>query len=128
MARKKSPLLAKRLRGKLRFTKMVAWQALSVDLRDPTLIGFEGQKRKMRSITVTASLNIRYDARSGKPITENSWEGVEEGDQHSGCGRLARRLRLSPCQAYVYSQRRRFRVRLGAVATCSTTFHRGGRL
>ena len=39
-----------------------------------------GEEGQMRFIAVTAWLDIRYAARAGGPITEFSWEGVDEGD------------------------------------------------
>ena len=44
----------------------------------------------MDFIAVQASLDIRYAATADGPIAEFSWEGVDEGDQRSGRGRVAR--------------------------------------
>ena len=88
MARKKSPLLAAPFQGKWRIAEMDLWDEEAVNLVGEAFISIKGQDREMRFIAVTAWLDIRYDARSGEPIAEFSWEGVDEGDQCSGRGRL----------------------------------------
>ncbi len=41
---------------------------------------------EMHFVAVVAWLDVRCGARSGSPIAELSWEGVDEGDQRSGRG------------------------------------------
>lgn len=89
MARKKSPLLAAPFQGKWRIAKMDAWPADAIGLLGPAFLDIKGQEGEMRFIAVTAWLDIRYDARSGDPIAEFSWEGIDEGDQRNGRGWLA---------------------------------------
>ena len=68
---------------------MDLWDNDALDLVEPAFLEIKRQEGQMRFIAVTAWLDIRYDARTGGPIAEFSWEGVDEGDQRSGRGWVA---------------------------------------
>ena len=48
------------------------------DLVEPAFIRFDGEDGEMRFVAVVAWLDVRYGARSGSPIAEFSWEGVDK--------------------------------------------------
>ena len=89
MARKKLSALAAPFQGRWRITEMDLWDAETLDLVEPAYLVINGAEGKMGFIAVQAWLDIRYDAGAGGPIAEFSWEGVDEGDQRSGRGRVA---------------------------------------
>ena len=86
MARKKAGALAAPFQGRWRVVEMDAWDEEARDLVEPAFIRFDGEDGEMRFVAVVAWLDVRYGARSGSPIAEFSWEGVDEGDQRSGRG------------------------------------------
>jgi hypothetical protein len=86
MARKKSSALALAFKGRWRIGAMDLWDKDAIDLVEPGFIAFNGEQGEMRFIAVQAWLDVRYNTRDGGPIAEFTWEGVDEGDQHSGRG------------------------------------------
>lgn len=89
MARKKTSSLAAPLQGRWRITEMDLWDAEALDLVEPAYLLIDGAEGEMGFIAVKAWLDMRYDDRADAPIAEFSWEGVDEGDQRSGRGRVS---------------------------------------
>jgi hypothetical protein len=89
MPGKKPSALAAPFQGRWRIAEMDLWDNDALDLVEPAFLEIKGQGGKMQCIAVTAWLDILYVARAGGPIAESCWEGVDEGDQRSGCGWLA---------------------------------------
>ncbi|NQW12562.1 MAG: hypothetical protein HQ481_22070 [Alphaproteobacteria bacterium] len=89
MPRKKLSALAASFQGRWRITEMDLCDAEALDLVEPAFLVINGAEGEMGFIAVQAWLDIRYDASASGPIAEFSWEGVDEGDQCSGRGRVA---------------------------------------
>ena len=89
MVKQKLSALAAPFQGKWRIAAMDVWDNEAIDLLGPAFIAFNGQEGEMRFIALTAWLDVRYDARNGRPVAEFSWEGDDEGDQRSGRGWVA---------------------------------------
>jgi hypothetical protein len=89
MARRKPAALAAPFQGRWRIAEMDLWDNEATDLLGPAFVEINGEQGDMRFIAVTASLDVRYDARNGGPIAEFSWEGVDEGESSCGRGWLA---------------------------------------
>lgn len=86
MAGKKISALAAPFQGRWRIAEMDLWNRDTLDLVEPAFLEIRGDQGEMAFIAVTAWLDIRYDARSGEPIAEFSWEGDDEDDPRSGRG------------------------------------------
>lgn len=86
MARGKQSALAAPFQGRWRIVETDLWDNEALDLVEPAFLEIKGQKGEIGFIAVQAWLDIRYGARSGSPIAEFSFEGVDEGDQRSGRG------------------------------------------
>ena len=57
---------------------MDLWDTDALNLVKLASLELKGQEGEMHFIAVTAWLDIRYDARAGKPTAEFSWEGVDK--------------------------------------------------
>lgn len=86
MARRKQSALAAPFQGRWRIAETDLWDNEALDLVEPAFLEIKGQEGEMGFIAFQAWLDIRYGARSGAPIAEFSFEGVDEGDQCSGRG------------------------------------------
>lgn len=89
MAKKTRSALAAPFQGKWRIAEMDLWDEEAVDLSGPAFLEINGEDGEMQFIAIAAWLDIRYEARTGGPVAEFSWEGVDEGDQCSGRGWVA---------------------------------------
>ena len=89
MARRQAAALAVPFQGRWRIAEMDLWDNEAIDLLGPAFLERNGEQGEMRFIAVTASLDVRYDTRSGDPVAEFSWEGVDEGEPSCGRGWLA---------------------------------------
>ncbi|MFO7904162.1 MAG: hypothetical protein R6U98_15980 [Pirellulaceae bacterium] len=81
----KANVLVTPFQGRWRIAELELWDNDALDLVEPAFISISGQEGEMRFIAVRAWLDIRYTSHDGGPRAEFSWEGVDEGDQRSGC-------------------------------------------
>lgn len=86
MARRKSLALAAPFQGKWRIVEMDVWDDEAKDLLGSAFIAFAGRQGQLRFVALTASLDVRYEARCGGPLAEFSWQGDDDGEPCSGRG------------------------------------------
>ena len=89
MAKRKPGALAAPFQGRWRIAEMDLWDNEAIDLLGPAFLEIRGEQGEMGFIAVSASLDVRYDARNGGPVAEFSWEGADDGEPSSGRGWLA---------------------------------------
>jgi hypothetical protein len=86
MPRRRSSGLAAPFQGKWRIVEMDIWPDDAVDLEGPAFIAIAGERGEMRFVALSASLDVRYQARRGGAVAEFSWQGFDDGEPCSGRG------------------------------------------
>lgn len=83
MPRRRTSALAAPFQGKWRMAELEPWAEEAGDL-EGGFIAFAGQRGEMGFATITAPLDVGYEARRGGPAAGFSWQGVAGGEPCSG--------------------------------------------
>jgi len=75
------------MQGAWRIVEMELWELDAIELMGPAFIEFgkDGDGR-FRFIAVEGQMDCHHGSRDGRPSTEFTWEGWDDGDQVSGRG------------------------------------------
>lgn len=86
MPRRRTSLAAP-FQGEWRMVELEPWAGEAGDA-EGGFIAFAGQRGEMGFATITAPLDVRYEARRGGTAAGFSWQGVAGGEPCPGRGRV----------------------------------------